>query len=62
MISYNALLCDEITKPQNLISLQNNQYAEYEYYKFKVPFDYQKISSSYLKLMDLCSFSKISFI
>ena len=52
MISYNALLCDEITKPQNLISLQNNQYAEERHFHFIEVIVKLKINISYI------SFSK----
>lgn len=61
--SYNALLCDSNVKLKNLngnnrVSIGVNDYGDYEFYKFQVPFDYTEITKVYLKLMEMCSFSK----
>lgn len=34
----------------------NDSYGEYEYYKFKVPFNHEKIQSHYSKLLEACSY------
>lgn len=63
--SYNVLLCDKNTKLKNLpesnrISVGGSSYNEYEFFKFQVPIDYTDITKTYLKLMEMCSFSKLT--
>ena len=60
--SYNACLCDEMVRAKkserkSTIAVHDEHYAEYEFVKFQAPFGHAKISSAYLKLMDMCSFS-----
>jgi hypothetical protein len=61
-LSYNALICDERNKLRNLkqsnIKISSQCYADYEFFKLQVPLTHEKISLSYMKLMDLCAFSK----
>ena len=42
---------------KSTIAVHDEHYAEYEFVKFQAPFGHAKISSAYLKLMDMCSFS-----
>ncbi len=64
--SYNLLLCETNIKLKNQkefirekqIKIGQTDYSEYEFFKFQVPFDYTEISKIYLRLMELCSFSK----
>ena len=65
------MLCDELlrqlrakdasVKPEKLLNVkrvEDRDYGEYEFFKFKVPFGYEKIQNQYYKLMQLCSYSK----
>ena len=61
--SYNSLLWDEILKQKNIkqpnIKISSHSYTDYEFFKFQVPLTFDKISSSYFKLMELCTHSKL---
>lgn len=60
--NYNSVLCDEASSSRSLspINIANTLYSDYEFYKLEVPFTFDKIESSYLKLMNICSFKNSS--
>ncbi|RNA28581.1 Myotubularin-related 10-B [Brachionus plicatilis] len=61
--NFNSLICDEEFKIKNLkpngIKISDKVYQEYEFFKFKVPFSYHKIESSYQKLSNICTYKSI---
>jgi hypothetical protein len=70
LLSYNLLLCDANNSNMKLknineamrdkkIKIGQTDYDEYEFFKFQVPFDHTEITKIYLKLMEICSFSKL---
>lgn len=66
--NYNAFLCDELVKIKmkaagvkvekllNVKRVEGEDYGEYEFFKFKVPFNYEKVQVHYYRLMQMCSY------